>query len=397
MMKKYILFFCLLSFPGLLCAGEDEGGWIGSGGELFRDAHNPWFLKNVSKVTYCVRVDSSSISAERGTILKIIEESFKFWQKEFGKQISILPEDGHYNLGSQEFELEDCQSSTDIRFLFGYGSLSAKEINFLKKPKRYIGITVRTDYDQVELRGKGFIYISSDKGENAYDNTGHLIQEAWQHKKLIQYALIHELGHMYGIPHTGKGVMAEVFLDQLLNKNIVENFIKLPLESFLHPHDILEVCLGVTRVGRSFFGVEGHDQCLVMKLKQVSPFSQVWEVFSKEKEESVELKYLGKIANIRPELFDFRGRPASILQITEKQKVFTPKETAFRPFMVGPMILDTGAKGVYLKKSGGIPQSLYLRMTNSTVTILASSKNKVIPVFIYNSPLGLLMLISPNL
>lgn len=38
-----------------------------------------------------------------------------------------------------------------------------------------IGITVRTNYDLENLKGQGFIYISSDQGEKAYDNPGHSI------------------------------------------------------------------------------------------------------------------------------------------------------------------------------------------------------------------------------
>ena len=43
-----IIFFSQLTFAG---------GWVSSGGELFSDAHNPWFVRNTKDVNYCVVVD----------------------------------------------------------------------------------------------------------------------------------------------------------------------------------------------------------------------------------------------------------------------------------------------------------------------------------------------------
>jgi len=377
-----------------LAAFGAGGGWVGSGGELFRDAHNPWFLRNTTNVSYCIQLDKETVSADLKTSEKAIKTGLMYWQKELN-QSSAMPQAGHFVLGGQIFVQEECSSATDLRFLFGHGTLSEKEIKFLKRPEKYVGITVRTAYDEVNLKGKGFIYIASDRGPHAYDNPGHYLKKAWQHEKLLTYALIHELGHMFGIPHTGNGIMSEVFLDQFLTKTLVDNFIKLPFESFLHPKEELTTCLGVTRKSRRFFAMDTSHQCLIMKILNSHSPTAKWDVYAKINEADLAGTLLGSIVNIRPELFDYRGRPASILQITKKQKVFTPIETAFRTFMVGPMILDTGAKGVFISRAGGIPKNVYLRMTNSTVTILGSQKNKVEPVYIYNSPLGILRLISP--
>ena len=34
-----------------------DGGWVGMGGELIKDARNPWFVKNTAEVFYCIKIE----------------------------------------------------------------------------------------------------------------------------------------------------------------------------------------------------------------------------------------------------------------------------------------------------------------------------------------------------
>lgn len=71
---------------------------------------------------------------------------------------------------------------------------------------RYVALTIRTDYSDA-LRGKGFIYVSPDRGAQAF--RGHnIIQNAWtaaddEHYRL-KAVLKHEVGHVFGLTHASE-------------------------------------------------------------------------------------------------------------------------------------------------------------------------------------------------
>ena len=51
-------------------AFQARASWISAGGgELFKDAHNPWFLKNVTSVNYCLDIAPNSVSASPETMM----------------------------------------------------------------------------------------------------------------------------------------------------------------------------------------------------------------------------------------------------------------------------------------------------------------------------------------
>lgn len=394
-LKLFFYFRCFLIFGSLLSSvawGGGDGGWVSSGGELFRDAHNPWFVKNTPTVFYCVRIDAPSISVDTAEIKSALKDAIQYWKSELSR-VADGSIEGRFDLGTQSFEEVSCDDAKlDLRILFGHGTLSPAEITYLKDPTKYIGITVRTNYDLENLKGQGFIYISSDQGEKAYDNPGTLIEKAWGRPKILRYALMHELGHIFGLPHMGTGLMAEVFLNQILNKNIVGLYESSPVEPFILPPNIIGGCeYNAFLVKKEFFGIPADHKCV--QIRQVIPAGV--EVSSRKDEKS-EVVIAGTIRNISLELSDFSGRPSSILQITDKQKVFTPKETAFRSFMLGPILNELGAKGNFVPAKPGPPKSVYIKMSPTSFNIIGSVTNKIEPVFNYNSPLGIKLLLSPK-
>lgn len=376
-----------------------QGGWISSGGELFKNGKNPWFVKNTAVVNYCIRIDESSFSASKQDVQSAIQSGFKYWKNEFSKSISAFTTEGVISLATQDFVEKPCpvgvekreESAVDIEFLFGYGTLSTKQIAHLVNPKKYIGVTVRTDYDVINLKAKGFVFISSDLGTESFENAGNLIDKAWTHPKILQYAVLHELGHVFGIPHTGSGLMSEVFLDQILNKNVYANYEKAPIEAFLRPNEEVEVC-DIPAKSLSWFSAN-DKRCIGL----YAPYMfGTWKVFAKKDANSAK-EEIGEIRGITPVLFDHRGKPVSILQITDEQTVFTPKETLFRSFMYGPFTTETGLTGTYTPNSRAASKSVYINMTPTSITIQGmGAQSKVEPVFIFNSPLSVLMLISPT-
>lgn len=383
-MKLISLIFLFLLQSAI--AGSD-GGWVSSGGELFKDAHNPWFVKNTKQVYFCILSDQQTLSQTSEDLPKVIEEALAFWKNEFSKTVS-QETPGRFDLGGQDFIQVDCKDEkVDLRFLFGFSTLSADEIKYLVKPEKYIGVSVRTAYDKVNLKAKGFVYIASDRGEHAYENNGTLTQEAWRNKKLLQYALMHELGHVFGFPHTGSGLMSEVFLDQLLNKFLVDSFLKLPIDSFLMPHNEMENCYINTKV---------RMQVLKLKIDEICVKAVVSPNGGYSLEANPGKRIVGKIIGMTPEIFDMRDMPASVLQLSPEQKVFTVQETAFRSFMYGPTIIDQGFKATLFVNEGNLAFPIYIKVTGNSIALYGKLDNTISPYVIFNSPLSLLLLKDPT-
>jgi hypothetical protein len=384
-MKTFIL---ILLFSTLVFA--DRGGWVSSGGELFQLNKNPWFVRNTPVAKYCVVIDKASFSASEETIRNAVSFAFQYWKNELRQ--SGTPRQGFADLAGQLFELEAaCSPQTDIRFLFGYGTLTAEEIEYLKEPTKYVGVTVRTDYDYVNLKGKGFVYISGDLGDKSYQNPGHLIPKAWENEKFLQYALMHEIGHVMGLPHTGIGLMSEVFLDQLLNKRFSKFYLETPLQSYLNPPMEFDVCTMNGSFNTEFFKVDPATTCLKLVGEKTNDGQLVWNVSSRLKVSSPAVS-VGQIKG-RIILDNLIGaKPSVVLQLPAEQKVFSFQDRLMNNFMLGPIFVEGAAKGVYLVNGSPRPYELHIDLRNDSLTMVGQVGGKQLPVLVYSPPSLLKML-----
>ncbi len=383
---KFFLLFNLLLLTSLFAK---EGGWVGSGGELFKDAHNPWFLKNTKVISYCVQLDTKSFSTDLKTAEKEIKGAFSYWANEF-KKAGVQNQNGRFDLGGQRIIKEKCHKNSDLIFKLGYGTLNKAEIAHLVKPEKYIGVTIRKNYSVETLKGDGIIYISSDLGPHKYENPdGNLYEKAWGRPKLLRFALIHELGHVFGIPHSGNSIMSQIFLDQMLNKYLVDAFMDLPVDSFLQPDDNFESCTIDRKIKTFVFRMKSYEDCLKVKKINDGEF-ELFALTTQDKKE----RRIGTLTSLFPVLWDINSRPASVLQITNAQKVFTPAETGFRSFMYGPLIQDQGYKAT-LMIDGTLPKSVYVKIRSTSFALYGEHKKKIEPLVITQSPLSLLLLKDP--
>lgn len=192
----------------------NAGGWVVGGGELIGDNNNPWFLHNTTEVKYCLKLDEQNFGLTRQESERIIAEGFKFWMRQFQRQPTSMPA---FPLGRQFFKQVTCDQNPDIQFQFGI--LDLEQLNNLKDIERKIAFTVRTDYDRVNMKGKGFVYISPESGPLKVQNP-RVVERPWSRSKsaLAQFVLIHELGHVFGIQHDRNiELMKEDFVEQVVS------------------------------------------------------------------------------------------------------------------------------------------------------------------------------------
>jgi hypothetical protein len=157
-----LLIFFLLQFPlEVEATSGGDGGWISSGGELFQDARNPWFVKNTKEVFWCLQVDGSQVSATENQIELAFVDAVEYWRKE--AKTNRLS-NNFFSIATQKFSRLPCMDSrVSLRVIFGKSLLNTKEREFLKDPDKYVGVTVRQEYNPVSLFGSGFIFFSADQ------------------------------------------------------------------------------------------------------------------------------------------------------------------------------------------------------------------------------------------
>ncbi len=216
-----------LFITALLCAGcqpqkappaaGPSDGWVSSGGELFLDKQNPWWLANTTRVGYCIRTDPATFALSEAQARTAVTEAIQYWKTEFagaesqffGKPQPQLISYGvrtgttvtgrPLGIASQTFEEVPC-ASADLQFLFGPGSLSPTQAGYLGSAGRYIAAAVRTAYDPVQMRGQGYVYVTGGMES---------VRAPWR----LLAVVAHELGHVFGIRHLGprSSIMAERF------------------------------------------------------------------------------------------------------------------------------------------------------------------------------------------
>lgn len=403
--KILLVVLTVLSFSS---AFADRGGWVSNGGEIFRFDRNPWFVKNVTQVRYCVRTEDSTLSVGRGAVREAFRGALAYWKSEFGS-LRLPTGAGLIKVGDQEFVETDCPESReeldrmDLIVKVGYGTLDKEEIEFLtrsenasggsKKIETYIGVSIRKDYDFKRMQGRGVIFIASDLGEHSYKNDGQFVERAWSQSKLLQYAFMHELGHLFGIPHSGAGLMSEVFLDQMLNKRMSGFYSAHPLQPFLSSPRDFEVCTFSGTFNPKFFQLKETTACLVLRQDQAAG-SEIprWKIFAK-KYSSSEPVELGAVRLENPVAKVNSARPAVTVQLPDEQQVFSLNDRGFASFMIGGIFSETDYQGFFQTSGSLKPYPLFANLRTDSVTFMAVMDGKLIPVLTYAPPTVLQMLI----
>jgi hypothetical protein len=363
------LFFFSLFFLLAACHGGNQmaavqdapKGWVSSGGEIFDDSQNPWFLDDGKPIRYCVELDSATFSSPPDEVRRQIHAAISYWQNEF---------DAYAKSGGElikpplaRFEETSCTDETELRFKLGSGSLSAESIAYLSRLAPHVSLAVRTEYDRTMLRGKGFIYIASDQGQTRYPQGEAFVDRPWQHPGLLWRILVHEMGHVLGIPHFGYGIMSAHYPERILKAEAYKGHLSVKhLGSVLRiPEKYLNCTLQLAEAARKWFQIPEGYECLVVQIPK--PEAERSEVnFFAANLEGGKPHFLGQAASEKSSLNFHLGLDGfATLFLPPEQKLIefkNPQEKFKALFFL--LTMDVGLR--YTPASGGEPQELYLKL-----------------------------------
>jgi hypothetical protein len=360
-----------------------QAGWTSGGGEFLQDTRNPWWVHNTTEVKYCILHDAQNFGVSKEIARKKIVKALNFWKAQLGETTTYHIGDRPTKIAQHNFiETENCEEAL---LKFQLGVLNDEQFEYLKNPKKYMSIAVRTSYDQVNLRGQGFIYVSPERGPL---KPAIAPETMWSEGSgaLILPVVLHELGHVFGIHHDSDIlIMKEHFPEGLVSPqafrhnaiawsyfdsmgyleqthllvykgNILGNMMcnyqsAEPLPSQPKPSSSV---MGYEDIRAKFFGFEHLNQgCLQYVIKD-----HRFQVFHGDTEKTMKMIGEAVLTKTVKTMKDFN--PLIWLDLTEKQKVFKAEA---RKYVV---VLSEGltvAQGKYKILATGVERDLSLDLS----------------------------------
>jgi len=253
-----------------LSAQALAGGIDSAGGELLRDSGNPWFVSSTPTVHYCIDLDETNFGVNRAQAETAVHDALAYWQREFA-----AGGNSEFAIAEQSFVLGPCNAGTDLRFQLG--RLTKEQLNALPNPQDFVSVVVRTSYDPVELKGRGFIYVAPEAGAGRLRDAG-IAADLWSRLdgSTLKFVLAHELGHVFGLRHSSNtgfvALMRDDFPDVLAHQNAAS--VTYSTKGLLDPGFFRFVagedanCFPAQDVARKFFGIDAPFACLKIAMRR---------------------------------------------------------------------------------------------------------------------------------
>lgn len=344
------------------------GGWVGGGGELIKDGHNPWFLNNKTEVSYCVLIDEAQFGVSQEFALKEIESAIAFWKREMNASvIPIFEKWGRLGIAAQKFQRRSCSEGVDL--VFQLGVLNRKQKQFLRRPQNFAAITVRTSYNKETLSGRGFVYVAPMKGLLAYDGDG-VVPDAWNidGRKLLYLTLIHELGHVFGLGHAGPfgSLMSEGYVESLLAHGKAEaQSMPRELHFFTLQQQIKTICPAaiLLPIWQKILPLKDSQKCITIEFTHDEQ-KPLWKTSTLVIRASDTLAGTQNvIVSVDLRMTQFFPTNTNLIWITAEQKFLSPGDFSKR---MGSYILGTSLMNITKQGSFVDPETQIVRTFNVT-------------------------------
>ena len=222
------------------------GAWSGGGGELVGDRLNPWFLHPASgggsntpgaqQVGYCI-LAAPDFPQPADELKTVVQGALDHWHLEFSNShVPLNQVFGNDNVlhkasvlvNTRGFRRMDSCADDQVELKFQFGHLESSQVDELTRLGTsfgsIIGLSVRTDYNPETMRGRGFIYITPDRGNETY-RSRQIPEGSWEGQEglmRLKNVVIHELGHVHGLQHALKdgSIMSMHFVQDLFSPDL---------------------------------------------------------------------------------------------------------------------------------------------------------------------------------
>jgi hypothetical protein len=206
---------------------QADGSITSGGGYVYGFQANPWFIGNTATVRYCVDMDESNFGTSREAAEKAIEDAISDW-----KDVLKKADFSHHNeeplgtlvLGTQDFVKVNC-AADDVDLRFQLGTLTSEQRLKLGNPVKFVASAVQISYDEENMRGAGFIYVAPEHG-SLRPEADDLAEGVWSSIEgaILEAVLLHELGHVFGLPHEANSVMAATACEDFVTNKTKKSF-----------------------------------------------------------------------------------------------------------------------------------------------------------------------------
>lgn len=344
----------------ILSSNAHSGVWSSGGGELVKDSQNPWFLENTHSVHYCVAQDESAFHLAPEIARRRVREALQYWKDQFARGIPTIGA----RVATQTFHETSCeQSGVDLRFQFGI--LSSEQLAVIGEANNYVALAIRTDYDRVNMRGRGFIYVAPDSGPLRPDSP-RLAERPWQINDgaLLLHVLAHELGHVFGIQHSndlplgsGSGLMSAAYPEYILDKAWAANTARNSLPPYFEfdgrPYEVIGFCgdADLPPTTLQFWGLPVDSRCIFLNYANNRITVDTARV---ENDPRVQIG----VITLGPPQQD-RLQPALSIWLPKEQTVFR-NHADYDYLIFGPRIVYTSSHGIYRTNDGRIERSVHV-------------------------------------
>jgi hypothetical protein len=204
---RAILSAAILSTVVLAKAGTE----LGNGMDNYPlHAGAAWFLGEKRTIQACVNLDKN-FGMAKAEVIKDIENAFQMWVDYINfRRIDLISINGMYPYAKKLTLNPNCAGNEDLVFELGTRSKIINEAR--SKLENPTAFSYRTMFDMKEAWSLGLIWVIENYGIDANKNFPD-----WAKTYHFKSVILHELGHIFGVPHVPGTIMAQDLSKQLSN------------------------------------------------------------------------------------------------------------------------------------------------------------------------------------